>query len=55
MSASELLKSIHAVIDSPAAIPEDQRKELLAAAEKLRGKLENPMEAGIRFFTAVST
>ena len=41
MDASELVKHIqHAADQSPSALKEDERMQLLAACEKLKGTLE---------------
>ncbi|RDL40880.1 Uncharacterized protein BP5553_00859 [Venustampulla echinocandica] len=49
MTVSELLASLNRAADSPAILTEDERKEILATCDTLRTKLENPMEATIRY------
>ena len=54
MNASELVKSIdHAAGQSPSALKEEERLGLLAACEKLKGVLESPLEATVRFICGV--
>ena len=54
MDASELVKHIQNAADqSPSALKEDERARLLAACEKLKGRLESPLEATVRFIFGV--
>lgn len=54
MDASELVKHIHHAADqSISVLKEDERACLLAACEKLKGALESPIEATVRFIFGV--
>ena len=54
MDASQLIKHIeHAADVSSSAPKEEERIRLLAACEKLKGKLESPVEATTRFIFGV--
>lgn len=54
MNAGELAKSIdNAAGQSSSALKEEERMGLLAACEKLKGTLENPVEATVRFLFGV--
>ena len=55
MDASELVKHIQHAADqsTTSVLKEDERVCLLAACEKLKGTLESPLEATIRFIFGV--
>ncbi|MCJ1311746.1 hypothetical protein MMC25_005419 [Agyrium rufum] len=53
MAATELINSINAAADgAPLELEESERAELLAACDRLKGKLGNPFEATLRFVFA---
>ncbi|KAK2809734.1 hypothetical protein FQN50_003579 [Emmonsiellopsis sp. PD_5] len=47
-SVSELINTINATADSPPEVSNDERSALIAACEKLKTKLESPMEMMMR-------
>ena len=54
MDASELVKHIQRAADqSPSALKEDERMQLLAACEKLKGTLESSLETIVHFIFGV--
>lgn len=55
MSVSELIQTLNATADAPPSnVTEEERAALLAACDKLKGILENPLEAIVRIVFAVS-
>ena len=53
MTISELIKSINDTADSPDHVNKEERLELRTACERLRGSLESPLDASMRFGFAV--
>jgi hypothetical protein len=54
MSVPDLIKSIHAAAGAPSVFNEEERTNLLAACERLRGRLESPRDEARRILFAVS-
>ena len=57
MSVSTIIESVNSAIaglPGPGEIKEEERLELLAACEKLKGSLESPFEFAIRIIFGVS-
>lgn len=56
MSLSEVIKSINAAVSSIGNVNEEERREALAACDRLRTSLENPIElVGRLSFSVCST
>ena len=53
MTISELIKTINDTADCPDHVSQEERLELRTACERLRGSLESPLDASLRFGFAV--
>lgn len=54
MSSPILSETINAAIESALTLPEEERLAVLVACDKLKAKLENPVEKTMRIVFAVS-